>query len=238
MAKDSQITQTRYQLTRQIPSVFLEKDTVALIEAFMLERGYQVDPPRARGRALFVSIVDATGAYRLPSIKDYPTRSFEEGIESVFVSYGELEKGLSITVNFSAKASECHVSAYYRGPGAKAVVESLIDGIVAILEEVRTSNALYHPDPAVRGALTALFLAAFGFEVGFFIEFGRIFEFLLPLILIIYSYLYLAPMFNPYTTFDTPRGRRFVHWSTWLVGAGITLLLFWFVDALIRSFVR
>ncbi len=48
VATTSQIPQTEHQLTWQIPSVFLQKDTVALIEAFMLERGYQVEPPRDR----------------------------------------------------------------------------------------------------------------------------------------------------------------------------------------------
>lgn len=234
MAKPTQITETHYQLTTQIPSVFLEKNTVALIEAFMLERGYQVDPPRARGRALFVSIVDSFGAYRLPSIKDYPPRPFDEGIESLFVSYGELEKGLSMTVNFSRRAAESHVAVYYRGQAAKKVVLGLVDGIIAILKESRTGNALYHPDPALRGALTALLFAAAGLEFGFAFVYHRFLEILLPLILLAYSYMYLAPMFNPYTIFDTPRGRRFLHWSTWLVGAGLTLLGLWFVGSLVR----
>ncbi len=234
VATASQITITEYQLTRQIPSVFLEKDTVALIEAFMLERGLQVDPPRARGRALFVSIVDSTGAYRLPSIKDYPPHPFDEGTESLFVSYGEFEKGLSITVSFSAKAAESHVSVYYRGVAARKVAESLIDGIVNILAEVKTGNALYHPGLALRGALTALLLVAVGLQLGFFIAYRKVFELLLPLTLVLYSYMYLAPMFNPYTIFDTPRGRRALHWSTWLAAAGLALLLFWFADSLIR----
>ncbi len=235
MATASQITITECQLTRQIPSVFLEKDTVALIEAFLLEHGYQVDPPRARGRALFLSVVDSSGAYRLPSIKDYPPRPFDEEIESLFVSYGEFEKGLSISVNFSRKAAESHVSVYYRGPAARKVAESLVDGIIGILEEVRTSNWLYHPGLALRGALTALFFTGIGLEFGLFLAYGRVFEILLPLILVLYSYLYLAPMFNPYTTFDTPRGRRGLHWSTWLVGAGLVLLMFWLADSFVRT---
>lgn len=234
VATASQITITEYQLTRQIPSVFLEKDTIALIEAFMLERGLQVDPPRARGRALFVSIIDSTGAYRLPSIKDYPPHPLDEGTESIFVSYGEFEKGLSITVSFSARAAESHVSVYYRGVAARKVAESLADGIVGILQEVKTNNALYHPGLALRGALTALLFAAVGLQFGFFVVYRRVFEILLPLALIPYSYMYLAPMFNPYTTFDTPRGRRLLHWSTWLAGAGLALLFLWFADSLIR----
>ena len=236
VATTSQITITEYQLTWQIPSVFLQKDTVALIEAFMLERGYQVDPPRARGRALFVSIIDASGAYRLPSIKDYPARSFEEGIESLFVGYGELEKGLSISVNFSAKASESHVSVFYRGPAAPVVAEGLAEGILAILEESRIANGLYHPGLALRGALTALLFAGVGLLFGFIILYRRFLEILLPLILLLYSYLYLAPMFNPYIIFDTPSGRRTLHWNTWLVGAGVTLLGLWFISVLVRSF--
>lgn len=236
VATTSQITITEYQITRQIPSVFLEKDTVALIEAFMLERGYQVDPPRARGRALFVSIIDASGAYRLPSIKDYPARSFDEGLESLFVGYGELEKGLSISVNFSAKSSECHLSIYYRGPAARVVAEGLAEGIFGILEDYRTGNALYHPGPALRGALTALLFMGIGLQFSFLIIYRKFFEILLPLILVLYSYLYLAPMFNAYTIFDTPRGRRSLHWSTWLVGAGLALLGLWFATSLVRLF--
>ncbi len=225
-----------YQLTRQIPSVFLEKETVALIEAFLLEHGYQVDAPRGRGDALFISIVDSSGAYRVPSIRDYPSRSFEEGMESLFLGYGEFEEGLGISVNFSKRAEESHVSVNYRGAGAGKIAEGLADGIIGILDEVRTGNALFHPDPAVRGALTALFFVAIGLEFGFFVAYGRVFEVLLPLILVLYSYLYLAPMFNPYTTFDTPRSRRTLHWSTYLVGAGLTLLLLWLADSAVRSF--
>ncbi len=235
VATTSQITITEHQLNRQIPSVFLEKDTVALIEAFMLERGYQVDPPRARGRALFVSIIDASGAYRLPTIKDYPARSFEEGIESLFVGYGELEKGLSISVNFTPRSSESHVSVFYRGPAARVVAEGLADGILGILEEFKTGNSLYHPGPALRGALTALLFMGVGLQFSFLILYRRFFEILLPLILILYSYLYLAPMFNPYTTFDTARSRRVLHWNTWLIGAGLALLGLWLVSALVRS---
>lgn len=237
MTKTSPPPATWYQLTKQIPSVFLEKDTVALIEAFLLERGYQVDPPRARGgkgAALFVSAIYSSRADRLASIKDYPFRTFEEGIESLFVGYGEFEQGLGISVNFARTAAESHVSVNYSGTAAGKIAEGLADGIIGILEEVKTSNALYHPDPGVRGALTALFLGAIGFELGFLYVFERVLEFLFPLILVLYGYLYLAPMFNPYTTFDTPRGRRFLHWSTWLVGAALTLLVFWFADSSIR----
>ncbi len=238
VATTSQVTITEYQITRQIPSVFLDKDTVALLEAFMLERGYQVDPPRARGRALFGSIIDASGAYRLQTIKDYPARSFDEGIESLFVGYGELEKGLSISVSFSAKANESHLSVFYRGPAAPVVAEGLAEGIRAILEESRTGNALYHPGLALRGALTALLFMGVGLQFGFFLLYRKFIEILLPLILVLYSYLYLAPMFNSYTIFDTPRGRRTLHWSTWLVGAGLSLLGLWFATSLVRSLLR
>jgi hypothetical protein len=228
--------ETGYQLTRQVPSVFLEKETVALIEAFLLERGSQVDPPRARRNALFLSIIDSSGAARLASIRDYPFRTFDEGIQSLFVGYGIFGEALSISVNFSRTAAESHVSVNYRGAGAGKVAEGLAEGIIGMLKDVKTSNALYHPGPALRGALTALFLVGIGIQFGFFILYARIFPFLLPLILVLYSYLYLAPMFNPYTTFDTPRTRESRHWKTWLVGAGMTLLLLWLVSSLGASF--
>jgi len=235
VAKTSQPPESGYQLTRQIPSVFLDKDTVNLIEAFLLERGSQVDPSRATRNALFLSIIDSSGAARLPSIKDYPFRTFEEGIESLFVSYGVFGEALSISVNFSRRAAESHVSVNCRGAGARKVAQGVADGIIGILEDVKTSNALYHPGPALRGALTALFLAGIGMQFSFFIVYRRVFEILLPLILVLYSYLYLAPMFSPYTTFDTPRSRKSRHWSTWLVGAALTLLGLWLASSLVGS---
>lgn len=235
MAKTPRPPKTGYQLTEQIPSVFLEKDTVALIEAFLLARGYQVDPPRARGDVLFLSIVTSSGAKRLASIKEYRFHTFSEGIESLFVGYGEFEDGLSISVKFSRRAAESRVSVNYRGAGARKVAESLADGIIAILEDVKTSNALYHPGPKLRGALTALFVAGIGIQFVFFVVARRVFEVLLPLILVLYSYLYLAPMFNPYTTFDTPHSRRSRHWSAWLVGTALTLLVLWLANSLVGS---
>ena len=232
MAKTSQPPETWYQLTKQIPSVFLEKDTVNLIEAYLLERGSQVDPPRSRRDALFISIIDTAGPARLPSIKDYPFRFFEPGIQSLFVSYGVFGDALSISVRFSGTAAESHVSVNYRGAGARKVAEGLADGVIGILQEVKTGNGLYHPGPALRGALTALFLVSIGILFGFSIVYGKIFDVLLPPILVLYSYLYLAPIFNPYTTFDTPQSRKSRHWSTWLVGAALTLLLLWFATSL------
>ena len=237
MTKTAGPSESGYQLTRQVPSVFLEKDTVALIEAFLLERGSQVDPPRARRNALFLSIIDSSGAARLPSIKDYPFRTFDEGIQSLFVSYGVFGEALSISVNFSRAAAESHVSVNYRGAGARQVADGLAEGIIAMLKDVKTSNALYHPGPALRGALTALLLVGIGVQFSFFLVYARIFQFLLPLILVLYSYLYLAPMFNPYTTFDTPRSRESRYWKTWLVGAGLTVLLLWLVSSVAASFV-
>jgi hypothetical protein len=40
-------------------------------------------------------------------------------------------------------------------------------------------------------------------------------------------------MFNPYTTFDTPRSRESRHWRAWFVGAGLTLLLLWLASSLV-----
>lgn len=233
----SQSPEVAYQLTEQIPSVFLEKDTVILIEAFLLERGSQVDPPHSRRDALFLSIIDSAGPARLRSIKDYPFRSFDEGIQSLFVSYGVFGEALSMSVSFSARPAESHVSINYRGPAARQVAEGLADGITGILNDVRTMNRLYYPGPALRGALTALFLSAIGLQFSFFLVYRTVFEFLLPLVLVLYSYLYLAPMFNPYTTFDTPRSRKSRFWRTSLVGAGLMLLLLWLVSSLVGSLV-
>ena len=235
MTTTSQSPEIGYQLTRHIPSVFLEKDTIALIEAFLLERGSQVDPPRARGDALLLSIIDSSGAARIPSIKDYPFRSFDEGIEGLFLSYGVFGETLSISVNFSRRAAESHVSVNYRGAGAGKIADRLASGVIAILEDVKTSNALYHPGPLLRRALTALFLVVIGIQFSFFMAYGKVLQMLMPLILVLYSYLYLAPMFNPYTTFDTPRGRQSRHWSPALVGAGLMLLVLWFAGSVVGS---
>jgi hypothetical protein len=235
VAKTPQSTETAYQLTRQIPSVFLDKDTVNLIEAYLLERGSQLDPPRARRGAVFLSIIDSSGPTRLRSIKDYPFRAFDEGIQSLFVSYGVFGEALSISVNFSRRAPESHVSVNYRGAGARKVAEGLAEGIIGILKDVRTSNGRYHPGLALQGALTALFLVAIGILFSFYMAYGKIFEFLVPLILVLYSYLYLAPMLNPYTTFQTPRSGGPRRWSTWLVGAGLTLLVLWLASSVLGS---
>lgn len=235
MLKASQPADAGYQITAQIPSVFLDKETVALVEAYLMERGSQVDAPHSRREALFLSIIDSSGAARLRSIKDYPFRAFDNGIDSLFISYGVFGEALSMSVSFSKRAAESHVSVNYRGAGARKIGEGLADGVIAILEDFQTSNGLYHPAPSVRRALTALFVAGIGIELGIVIAYQRIFEVLLPLILILYSYLYLAPMLNPYTTFDTPRSRRTRGWSSWLVGAGLTLLLLWFAGTLAGS---
>lgn len=233
MANTSRPPEAGFQLTRQIPSVFLEKESVTLIEAFLLERGSQIDPPHSRRNALFLSIVDSSGPVRLLSIRDYPFRTFDDGIQSLFVGYGVFGEALSISVNFGRTAEESRVSVNYRGAGARRVAERLADGVMRILEDLKTSNALYHPGPALRGALTALLLVAIGILFGFFIAYRRVFQVLLPLILVLYSYLYLAPMLNPYTTFDTPRSRTSRWWSTWLVGIALTLLVLWLAGSLL-----
>ncbi len=225
-------SETGYQLTEQIPSVFLDKDTVSLIEAFLLEHGSQVDPPRARRDALFLSVIDSSGASRLSSIKDYPFRSFDEGIRSLFVSYGVFGEALSISVNFSRRASESHVSVHCLAPAPRQVAERLAGGIMGILEDFETSNALYHPGPGLRGALTALFLFTVGIQVAFFAVYRMVFPFLLPLSLALCTYLYVAPVLNPYTTFDTPRNQRSRRWNPWLVGATLGLLVLWLASSL------
>jgi hypothetical protein len=235
VAKTSPPAEAGYQLTEQIPSVFLEKDTVNLIEAFLLERGAQVDPPRAKGDVLFLSIIDTSGASRLSSIKDYPFSTFDEGLRRLFVSYGVFGEALSISVNFSKKGTESHVSVNYRGAGARQVVEGIAGGVLGILEDVETSNALYHPSPALRGALTALLFLGIGFQLGFLLVYGRVLPFLFPLDLLLFTYLYVAPRFNPYTTFDTPRNRKSRYWSAWLVGAALTLQVLWLANSLFGS---
>jgi hypothetical protein len=227
--------ETEYQLTRPIPSVFLDKDTVGLVEAFLIERGSQLDPPRSRREALWLSVMDSSGTSRLQTIKDYPFRNFDEGIESLFVSYGVFGEALSISVNFARPAAESHVAVNYRGPGAREVSERLAEGVVRLLGDARTGNWLYHPGPLIRGALTALFLGTVGILLGAFIAYRAVLAALLPLVILLYSYLYLAPMFNPYTIFDTPRNRASRGWITPLTWAILAVLSIWFVASLISG---
>lgn len=231
----SQIT-PRYSFEKILPSTFVEKRLLIDLERYILQRGSQLDIRKKQLPDYAVTILDSSGTLSLKSIEAYPRDVFDNETEHITLSYGAAYENINIYIRFAKDKNRSKIEVSYKGENAREIVESIKLGIFQTLKDSRTWNIVYHPHFIIQILLGYGFLAAASLLI-YSIYSARVWlqtSLVLSLLLLVYL---IAPIFKPYTTFDTRRNSLIRKWSLWFIESVLGILLIWLVALLFPALI-
>lgn len=218
-----------FELKRRLPSCRVDKETLLVIEDYILEQARDVFglTPEVAQSKLSVVIQESLGTERLASAKEMRSDTFPDTTVSVQLEVREWRPSCTLDVYFHRESF--HSSATVRAEGAQAREKAIgfFDGLLRRLESHRSYAWFFHPHPAIGGALSALTFMSFGAVPWAFtaavpekLAAGFI---ALPLVLLIF---HVGARLNPYTSFASRRADiREKTWN-WFVGGMVAFLVF------------
>ena len=228
---------TRYSFEKKLPSVFVDKRLLVDLERYILHRCRQLDVRRKQVPDYYVTIIDSSGTMSLQSIESYPREIFDNEIETVSLAYGGIFETIKIYLRFAKSRERSEIEISYKGENAREIVESIKIGIMQRLKDAKTWNAIYHIPWGLQGILIWVTLAGF---VGIIINLYReqYWSQTLTATTIGLAVYLFAPIFKPYTAFETRRNMSIRKWSGWLVESLLGILLIWLLWLLFPAIIH
>jgi hypothetical protein len=241
----SRLTDTRFNLEKQLGSIRVDKDLLTRLEEYFLSELARMSgvSPKHFPKVFSISITDGVGTEVLHSIKDHRPVQLPDSTQRVAVSYNtsldyddELAAKIDVNLSFGREDLYTAVKVNCTGPNARQVAISIEEAVLLLLEPHWTHNRLFHPFVGWEVLLFVLmfFAAATGFTL---IASGQISaaSWLLLLTAALLAYFYAAKRLKPWSSFDSRSDRANEEVWRWFKFGVLTFLVFGSLLTLLRK---
>lgn len=234
---------TSYKLEARLPSCFVTVEMIGQIETYILQRAddvFGVSADQIRND-YSVTVAESIGKETLESVRSFNGSKFADTTESVTLALVSYAPRRDVTVHLNRASYLSRIEVVVERSDAREAAIGMRDGVMALIEPHKTFAWLFHPPPAVHGALFVLFplaiitLAARNWNSGSDEVTGVLAAMMLIVGLTGFSY-HIGVALTDYTEFDSRRVAIRRRVRSWACAGLATFLVFGTVLASVRDF--